>query len=90
MKEVKISFNKQRNGRDGTYYRGCFTLDKAIYLKFTNGQDGTEVDKLDGKKCHWLNITGTYHLIEFLRKEGIPFNIKRASSAVNYFIDVVG
>lgn len=34
MEKVKISFNKQTWGGDGTYYRGCFTVTNELYQEF--------------------------------------------------------
>jgi hypothetical protein len=89
MKEVKISYNKQTwHPKEGTYYRGCFTLEMETYLKFTNGENNLWTDHMTGWKCHFINLTGRDHLVDFLKKNNIPFNMNRAYGAGNYYIQV--
>jgi hypothetical protein len=83
MKTVKIAFNRQTwHPTEGTYYRGCFTLPRKLYEKFSNQSNTTNTE-------HYLKISDTLHLIKYLKFKGIPFNEKRAYGAFNYYINIV-
>lgn len=93
-REVKIAFNKpMHHPRQGTYYRGCFTLDLDTFIKFvgnpTNPRSMLYLDPRTKRNCYFLNLMGRDALVDFLRKHNIPFNANRAfAPGVNYYIDV--
>lgn len=83
MKPVKISFNRQmHHPTAGTYYRGCFSLPRHLFEKFTN-QKGT------GNSEHFLKVTETKELIRFLKFNRVPFDERRAHGVFNYYINIV-
>lgn len=114
LEEVKISYNKQTWSKEGTYYRGCFTMSQSLFEKFQSyiqaymkkyenkrllsSHELQEIaylpnwninkDTLYGRDCVFLKLTQRAKLVDFLKEEGVTFDLNRALGGFNYYIEL--
>lgn len=83
MKKVTVAFNRQlTHPTAGTYYRGCFTLSRPLYERFTGQKNTVNAE-------HYLKVSETKKLIRFLKFHRIPFQENRAKGEFNYYIRII-